>query len=136
MGARDRGLRVARHHAFARYRLTVARVTSLYVEGLSSRHEGEVFYIGRKTNAATAPAVTRTRHMPRTNSALTRGAPHTGSDIRLNPHMNGAKAAGEKTMAMRRARTPFPHNICEPAPLNTLVRLGGLQGRRRRAKRP
>lgn len=96
-----------------------------------------MFYIGRKTNAATAPAVTRTRrHAPHHNSALTRGAPHTGSDIRLKPHMNGAKAAGEKTMAMRRARTPFPQNFCEPAPLNTLVRLGGLQGRRRRAKRP
>jgi hypothetical protein len=57
----------------------------------------------RKTNAATAPAVTRT--CPDTNSALTRGALHTGSDIRLKPHMNGAKAAGPKTMAMRHAFT-------------------------------
>ena len=94
--------------------------------------EGEVFYMRRKTN----PAVTRT--YPATpRLRLTRGAPHTGSDIRLKPHMNGDKAAGQKTTAMRRARrTPFSHNICEPAPLNTLVRLGGLQGRRRRAKRP
>jgi hypothetical protein len=95
--------------------------------------EGEVFYIGRKTNAATAPGAERSHthkaHAPTPtgNSALTRGAPHTGSDIRLKPHMNGAKAAGPKTMALcrARARTPFPHNICEPAPLNTLVRLGG-----------
>ena len=106
-----------------------------------------MFYIGRKTNAATAPGAERSHthkhahkaHAPTTptgNSALTRGAPHTGSDIRLKPHMNGAKAAGPKTIALcrARARTPFPHNICEPAPLNCAW--GGLQGRRRRAKRP
>ena len=68
-----------------------------------------MFYIGRKTNAATAPGAERSHthkaHAPTPtgNSALTRGAPHTGSDIRLKPHMNGAKAAGPKTMAMRRA---------------------------------